>query len=75
MMDQGHDRDRHGRMPGEGPSPSLDAISRLIGAVSAEIDALKREREAAQIRDARMRLGAIYARARLEKRVNAEEAR
>ena len=62
-------------MPGEGPSPSLDAISRLIEAVSAEIDALKREREAAQIRDARMRLGAIYARARLEKRVNAEEAR
>jgi hypothetical protein len=74
-MDQSHDRDRDGRMAGGGPSASLDSISRLIGAVSAEIDALKREREAAQIRDARLRLGAVYARARLEKRVNAEEAR
>ena len=74
-MDQSHDRDRDGRMPGGGPSVSLDSISRLIGAVSAEIDALKREREAAQIRDARLRLGAVYARARLEKRANAEGAR
>ena len=75
QMDQSHDRDRDGRASDERTSSSLDSISRLIGAVSAEIDALKREREAAQIRNARMRLGAIYARARLEKRVNAEDAR
>lgn len=73
-MDQGHDRDRSGRAPDEGTSSSLDGIDRLIGAVSAEIDALKRERDAAGIRSARLRLGAVHARARLEKRVKAGHA-
>ncbi|HEX2555838.1 MAG TPA: hypothetical protein VHL98_19230 [Microvirga sp.] len=73
-MNQSHERGGDSRAPAEGSSPSLDTIHRLIGAVSAEIDALKRERDAAQARDARMRLGAVYARARLEKRVNAETA-
>lgn len=73
-MDQSHKRDADCRAPAGGSSPSLDSIHRLIGAVSAEIDALKRERDAAQTRDARMRLGAVHARARLEKRVNAGTA-
>ncbi len=73
-MDQSHDRDRHGHAADEGMSYSLDSIDRLIGAVSAEIDALKRERSAAHTRSARLKLSAVYARTRLAKRVNTESA-
>ena len=46
----------------------LDLIRCLISAVGAEIEALKREREADQVRSAWIRLGAAHAKARLEKR-------
>ena len=72
-MDQVYDRD--GRASEEGTPNPFENINRLIGAISAEIDALKREREAAQARNARIRLGAVYARARLERRVNSGPAR
>ncbi len=74
QMDQIHDHDRDDRAADEGTRNSLESVNRLIGAISAEIDALKREREAAHTRNARMRLRAVYARARLEKRVNAASA-
>ncbi len=42
------------------------SVGRLVG----EIEALKQEREADMARTARLRLGAVYAKARLEKRVS-----
>jgi hypothetical protein len=47
-------------------APDLfESVGRLVG----EIEALKQEREAEMARTARIRMGAVYAKARLEKRV------
>ena len=55
--------------PEQGLSP-FDLVGRLIGEIGAEIEALKQEREADHIRSARMRLGIVYAKARLEKQLH-----
>jgi hypothetical protein len=44
----------------------FESVGRLVG----EIEALKQEREADLARTARLRLGAVHAKARLEKRVS-----
>lgn len=45
----------------------VDGVADLIDAIGTEIEALKQEREADHVRSARMRLGAAYAKARLQK--------
>ncbi|HEV2605231.1 MAG TPA: hypothetical protein VGU24_16385 [Microvirga sp.] len=65
-IDDRDDPEGNGR-PSEHRAPDLfESVGRLVG----EIEALKLEREAEMARTARIRIGAVYAKARLEKRVS-----
>ena len=66
-MDYVSDHISHDQPHPEQDTDALDLVGRLIGDIGAEIEALKQEREADHIRSARLRLGAVYAKARLEK--------
>ena len=72
-MDHTRDPDEGDRRRAGDLDP-LETIGRLVSTIGAEIEALKLEREAAHARTARIRLGAAYARARLERRTSIQRA-